>query len=195
MDPKSYEEATLARAMNGDAEAALEAFRLCRIGLDSNNLSSELRSYLSNVLWELDSALTENKKLSKHKQSSGSIRSDKLALIESALGIAKPIGRPKDPLPTWQEPYAAIGIFLESQLISPTLVHATLDLIRSTSTLGTSGLDRKQVTVMLKHYAPLTKLPKGDLQIIAAPLHEASLASRLDKKIADLISDFFTPDL
>lgn len=194
MDPKSYEEATLARAMSGDAEAAVEALRLCRIGLDSNNLSNELRSYLSNVLWELDSALIENKKLSKHKQSSGSVRSDKLALIESALRITKPIGRPKDPLPAWQEPYAAIGIFLQSKSISPTLIHATLDLIRSTSTLGTTGLDRKQVHVILQHYTPLKNLSMGDLRIIASPLHEASRFTRLDKKIAVLISDFFTAD-
>jgi hypothetical protein len=195
MNQQHYEETTIARAMSGDAEAALEALRLCRIGLDSNNLSSNLRIHLSNVLWALDKAITENQTLSKHKKSSGSIRSDKLALIESALGITKPIGRPKDDLPSWQEPYAAIGIFLQTQLIKPTLIHTTLDLIRATSTLGKTGLDRKQTHLILKHYAPLKYLPREDLRMAASPLREASLTSPLDKNIADLISDFFAADL
>ena len=46
-----YEAATLAKALEGDADAGREALQLCRAGLDHGNLSRPLAAYLAERLW------------------------------------------------------------------------------------------------------------------------------------------------
>lgn len=194
MDNEDYVKTTIQRAQAGDPEAAIETLRLCRTGLSQGNISSALSEYLSMKLEALDNAIKENDALRTLKASSGSIRSDRLAAIENALGISKQTGRPKNPFPDWQAPYAAIGIHLQRNGIQPELIKSTLDLIRKAETVGSNGLDRSQASRILKNYSPLIKIGKGDLREMARPLLHASQMAVLEKKVVEKIADLFAAD-
>lgn len=194
MDNQDYVKATIQRAQAGDSEAAIEALRLCRSGLLQGNISSALSKYLSLKLEALDKAIKENDALRTLKASSGSIRSDRLAAFEDALGISKQSGRPKNPFPDWQAPYAAIGIHLQRNGIQPELIKSTLDLIRKADSVGSNGLDRSQASRILKNYSPLKKIDRSDLREMARPLLHASHMAELEKKVVEKIADLFAAD-
>ena len=172
MTADEYVTETLARALDGDAEAGREALRLCRSGLDHGNLSAALASYLAERLWLIDKALDEAETLRRIKDSSGSFRSARDAGIAEALCITKLAGRPRDPLPDWQIPYAAFGVLLTKSGMKPEQVKGAMDEARQRVEGESASLHRREAEKILKAYLPMHNLDDEMLLRLAGPLRD-----------------------
>ena len=165
-----YEEQTLHAAQRGDDDAAREALRLCREGLDCGNLSKRLREYLAQRLWLIEQALVDAEELRSAKESSGSIRSSRDAAIASALGINRGPGRRADPLPEWHRPYAALAALLVRGGLGPERVKAALDEARRDAEGPNVGLDRSTAGEIIENWAPMRELSEEHLKQLAGAL-------------------------
>jgi len=165
-----YEAATIKYALAGDPDAGREALSLCRAALDSGNISRQLAGYLAERLWLIDQALDEAEKLRKVKRSSGSIRSARDAAIAEALCIKRPAKKPQDPIPEWQTPLAAVGIYLRRHRATANKCHDAM----SDARLATEHkmLDRREAQRILKSHSRMWRLKDCDL------LHFAGAAAR-----------------
>jgi hypothetical protein len=170
--PEQYEAETLKGALAGNADDGREALRLCRAGLDAGNLSPALAAYLAERLWLIDKALDDAEKLRKIKGSSGSVRSDRGALIAEALCINRPAGRPSDPLPKWQIPYAAFGVLLQKAGMRPEQVKGAMHEARQSLEGRDASLDRREAGKILSAYEPMSNLDDESLLSLAGPLRE-----------------------
>ena len=88
---------TIRQALAGDAEWGIEALILCRSGLDYNTLTPALRVYLAERITEILDGIKPDR----------------------ALRIAKPRGRPKDPLPEWKQELGAFAALLKQRGYKP----------------------------------------------------------------------------
>ena len=104
MTESEYREETIARALAGDAEAGLEALKLCRSGLDANNMPADLRFYLAERITQLLDGVPANK----------------------ALCIARDRGRPRDPFPEWQQHLGALAALLSQRGYKPNKIAVAL---------------------------------------------------------------------
>jgi hypothetical protein len=170
--PDEYEAETLARALGGDPEAGREALRLCVSGLDHGNLSARLAGYLAERLALINKALDDAEKLRKIKGSSGSVRSDRGALIAEALCINRPAGRPRDPLPKWQIPYAAFGVLLLKADMRPEQVKGAMEEARQRLEGRDASLHRREAEKILSAFQPMSNLDDESLLSLAGPLRE-----------------------
>jgi hypothetical protein len=150
-----YEDETIRRALDGDAEAGREALRLCRSALDARSMSPRLTAYLADRLAAIEDALDEAEKLRRVKKSSGSIRSARDAAIAEALCVNRPAKKPRDPFPEWQVKYAAFGLLLQRALVRPERVKAAMDEARRWHEGNDSALDRRTAERLLAAYKPL----------------------------------------
>lgn len=172
MTPEQYEAETLKGALAGNADDGREALRLCREGLDAGNLSRALAAYLAERLWLIDQALDEAEGLRSIKESSGSIRSARDAAIAEALCIKKPAKKPRDPLPAWQQPYAAFGVLLLKAGIKPERVKGAMDEARQRHEGKDASLHRREAEKILQAYLPMHNLDDEMLLHLAGPLRE-----------------------
>lgn len=88
---------TIRRALAGDAEAGRQALDHCRWGLTRNNLHPDLQSYLAARITDVLDGIKPDR----------------------ALRIAKPRGRPPDPLPKWQQELGAFAALLTQRGYRP----------------------------------------------------------------------------
>ena len=97
-----FEKETISRAMDGNAEAGMQALRLCRAGLENNSLSPTLSVYLAARITDLLDGVQP----------------------ERALCIAKESGpgRPVNPFPEWQQNLAAFAAVLHRRGYSPQII-------------------------------------------------------------------------
>ena len=169
---EDYEAETLARALDGDADAGREALRLCATGLDHGNLSAPLAAYLAERLALIDKALDDTEALRKIKKSSGSVRSSRDAAIAEALCIKRPAKKPSDPLPQWQIPYAAFGVLLLKGGARPEAVKGAMDEARQRLEGAHASLHRREAERILMAYLPLHSLDCVSLLELAGDLRE-----------------------
>ena len=172
MTHDEYETETIKRALEGDHEAGREALRLCWTGLIRVNISRPLAEYLAERLRRIDQALDEANELRKVKQSSGSIRSSRDAAIAEALCINKATGRPRDPWPAWQLPYAAFGALLLNAGFNPEKVKGAMDEARQRVEGKEASLHRREAEKILKGHSGLRSFDTDDLLSLAGPLRE-----------------------
>lgn len=172
MTDDEFEAEVLRRALEGDHEAGREALRLCRAGLDHGNLSRRLAAYLAERLWLVDQALDEADKLRAIKKSSGSFTSARGAAIAEALCIKRAAKKPRDPLPDWQVPYAALGVLLLKAGMRPEQVKGAMDEARQRVEGMEASLHRREAEKILKAYLPLRLLDDEMLLHLAGPLRE-----------------------
>ena len=170
MTDNEFEFETLARAIDGDADAGREALRLCLAGLDYGNLTTPLAAYLADRLRLVENALGEAEALRSIKKSSGSIRSARDAAIAEALCIKKPAQRPPDPLPQWQVPFAALGALLLKRGMRPEAVKGAMDGARQR--IEGKDLDRREAERILAAYLPMRNFDDETLLHLAGPLRE-----------------------
>ena len=90
MTDDEYRAETIRAALDGDADAGLEALRLCRSGLDHNNLHADLSFYLAQRITELLEDVPP----------------------KIALCIHSGRGRPKAQFPEWQQRLGAFAAVL-----------------------------------------------------------------------------------
>ena len=172
MSPVDYEEASIKCALAGDADAGREVLSLCRAALDGGTISRRLAAYLAERLWRIDQALSEAEQLRKVKQSSGSIRSARDAAIAEALCIKRPAKKPRDPLPAWQMPYAALGTLLLRAGDKPERVKAAMDEARRRIEGKEEGLHRREAEKILAAYLPMMDIDDETLMHLCGPLRE-----------------------
>lgn len=172
MTQDEYEAETIQRALDGDADAGREALSLCRAALDARSVSPQLAAYLADRLWAIDEALAEADRMRAVKKSSGSVRSARDAAIAEALCINRRAGKPRDPLPEWQEKYAAFGTLLLKAGLRPEKVKAAMDDARRRIENKDAGLDRRTAERMLEAYLPMRNLNDEMLLYLAGPLRE-----------------------
>lgn len=168
MSADEYEEATIDRALGGDADAGREALSLCRAALGARNISRRLAEYLAERLWAIDKALDEAQRLRKVKK----IRSARDAAIAEALCIKRPAAKPRDPLPDWQVPYAAFGTLLLRAGLKPEQVKGAMDEARRTIEGKDAGLHRREAEKILAAYRPMREIKDELLMHLAGPLRE-----------------------
>ena len=172
MSPEEYEAETIKLALAGDPDAGREALSLCRAALDAMQISRPLAAYLADRLWALDMALDEAEKMRSVKKSSGSIRSVRDAAIAEALCIKRPSHKPRDPLPDWQVPYAALGALLLNAGVKPERVKASMDEARRLIEGKDEGLHRREAEKILAAYRPMRAFDEELLLHFAGPLRE-----------------------
>jgi hypothetical protein len=166
MPPEEYEAATIEFALAGDADAGIEALRLCRAGLDGGVLSPRLAQYLADRLWLIDQAISEAEAVGKAKRSASSARSARDAAIASALCINRSSKR-RDPIPEWHLPLAAVGVLLALSGTKPEKCKAAMAEARLI--LEGKDLGRSEAWSILKAHAPMRKLDPETLQHLAGP--------------------------
>ncbi len=145
MTDGEYREETINRALAGDAEAGLEALRLCRSGLDANNLPADLRFYLAERITELLDG----------------VRPDK------ALFIARDRGRPRDPFPEWQQHLGALAALLSKRGYGPKQI--ALALCDQRAAINDKPLEESDAHAIRSTWKPMQSLDVDLLLHLAGP--------------------------
>lgn len=131
-----FEAMTIRLARDGNAEAGLEALRLCATGLYANNLSEPMRFYLARCLLDL----------------ADGIQADRAMNVEVERGS----GRPRAPFPDWELPLAAFAALLHRRgYIAARIEEAMADARQTTQG---KDLDGKEARRIRKKYAPMELL-------------------------------------
>jgi hypothetical protein len=149
-----FESETIRRAIEGDQAAGLEALRLASNGLRFRRLSPELADYLADRLDRVGEAVDRASKTAKLKR--GSAHAEKQTFLADALLINRPAFKPKNPFPDWEQPLAAMGIFLQLKGARPERVKLAMSMARERS--EGKNLDRSDAGKVLKKYAPMREL-------------------------------------
>ena len=148
-----YEQETIRRAIAGDQASGLEALRLASAGLRIGRLSFELAQYLADRLDCVREALQEASDPAQVKP--GSAHAKRQTLLTQALLINRPAVKPKNPFPDWEQPLAALGVYLLRQGVQSEKVKVAM--INARERREGKDLDRSDAGKILKKYAPLRK--------------------------------------
>lgn len=135
--------ATIRKANAGDTAAAWELIRLCRNGLESNNLNEPLRKHLTECL----SRLLEDREPRKGHH---------------AFLLNRRKGRPVEPFPDWQESLGIFSAILKKRGYKPSQVVAAMCNARS-------GLDEADANRIATAHAPAADWDEADLIPLAGP--------------------------
>lgn len=166
-----YEQETIRRATAGDQAAGLEALRLASGGLRTGRLSFELANYLADRIDCVCAVVAQVSDTAKAKR--GSAHAERQTFLADALLINRPAVKPKNPFPAWEEPLAALGVFLLRKGIAPERVK--LAMSDSRHRREGKDLDRSDAGKILKKYAPLRNLDDESLLLLIGDLRDLVL--------------------
>ena len=145
MTEDEYRRATIEAALAGDAEAGTEALKLCRSGLDDNNLHADLRYYLAERITDVLDGMKP----------------------EHALRIAKPRGRPADPLPDWQQELGAFAALLKRRGYKPQQI--AVAMCDQRAAVHDKPLEESDAHAIRKTWEPMQQMEQQDLEDCAGP--------------------------
>lgn len=168
---KWFESETIRRANEGDHAAGLEALRLASNGLRFGRLSTELAHYLADRLDRVGEAVDRASETAKLKR--GSAHAEQQTFLADALLINRPAIKPKNPFPDWEEPLAALGVFLERKGVRPERVKLAMSMARERR--EGKDLDRSDAGRVLKKYAPMRELDDELLLHLMGNLRDLAL--------------------
>ncbi len=157
---EGYEEVTITRTLDGDAEAGREALRLCCSALTSGKLSRELADYLADRLEAVDAALKESDERPP--------KTDRYAPLAAALKVKRSPGRPATLMGEWQTEYAAYAELLRRRNFTPADIRR--ELVKLRLKVDRRSFDERAVTRVIGDHKPLRRLPDGYLHSLCLRL-------------------------
>ena len=139
LNTNDYEQETIRRALEGEHEAGREALLLCRNQLTARSLSPALADYLAARLNDVLEGIKPDR----------------------ALCIAKPPGKPPDPLPEWQQQLGALAALLVQRGYKLSTIAEALDDARLK--LFNKNLDDREARRIIENFKPMQSLGVGEL--------------------------------
>ena len=143
MTDDDYRKSIFDAALAGDAEAGLAALQICRAGLDSNNMPSDLRFFLAERITEVLDGVPLGK----------------------ALCIVKGRGRPKDPVPEWRQQLGALAALLTQRGYRPQEV--CVAMCDQRSALHNLPLDESDAHSIRVQWRPMQFIDSETLVLLA----------------------------
>ena len=145
MDDDQYITETIRRALAGSAEEGLEALRLCRSGLDHNNLHADLRRYLAERITDVLEGIKPDR----------------------ALCIAKTRGRPPDPFPEWHQELGAFAALLTQRGYKPQQI--AVAMCDQRAELHAKTLKESDAHAIRVTWEPMQRIEPKMLERLAGP--------------------------
>ena len=161
LSTEEYERETIRLALEGDHEAGLEALRLCRSGLDAGKLTAHLALYLAERLNDVLEGIKPDRIITSD---------DYRQAVLNGLRINRPVGKPADPFPEWQQELGAMAALLTQRGYKPKQI--ALALCNARASVHDKTLEESDAHRIRSKWRPMQAIDRTTLQDLAGSYWE-----------------------